>query len=110
MPTPPETIAVCKFTVKKGKERAFGALLGRHFATLSKLGLTATKPHMMYKGTDHRSGRTVFVEIFAWKDLAAPGKAHGMPEVMAVWEPMGAMCESMEFPNVAPFTPPARKR
>jgi hypothetical protein len=23
-----------------------------------------------------------------------------MPEVMAVWEPMGAICESMEFPAV----------
>ena len=29
----------------------------------------------------------------------APGLAHQLPDVMAVWEPMGAICEEMDFPG-----------
>ena len=105
MPKQPETIAVCKFTVKKGKETEFAKLVARHYPAMSKLGLTAKEPHRIFKGTDHKSGRTVFIELFPWKDEQAPEQAHRMPEVMAIWEPMGALCDAMEFPNVAPFDP-----
>jgi hypothetical protein len=110
MPKHPETIAVCKYTVKPGKEAEFEKLLARHYPTMSKLGLTAKQPHQLFRGNDHRSKRTVYVELFPWKDEEAPGRAHRMPEVMAIWEPMGALCEAMEFPNVAPFEPDASAR
>ena len=29
-----------------------------------------------------------------------PNRAHELPAVMAIWEPMGMCCESMEFPYV----------
>jgi hypothetical protein len=109
MPKTPETIAICKYTVKPGKEAAFAKLVSRHYPTMSKLGLTAEQPRALYRGTDHKSGKTVFIEIFPWKDEGCPGRAHRMPEVMAIWEPMGALCEAMEFPNVAPFEPDAAR-
>jgi hypothetical protein len=31
--------------------------------------------------------------------VSSPGLAHELPNVMAVWERMGALCETMEFPN-----------
>ena len=46
------------------------------------------------------------MELLEWCDDGAPDRAHELPEVMAVWEPMGALCESrkgapaMEFPSV----------
>src|SRR5262249_48635156 len=41
----------------------------------------------------------VLVEIFDWKSAASAEVAHRSPEVMAIWEPMGALCEAMEFPH-----------
>jgi hypothetical protein len=61
---------------------------------------------MIYRGLppppgkrgSHDVGPDVIVEIFTWKDARGPEIAHHTPEVMAVWEPMGALCERMEFP------------
>ena len=41
----------------------------------------------------------MYIEIFSWKSPEAPQVAHQTPEVMAVWEPMGAICEHMDFPS-----------
>jgi hypothetical protein len=44
-----------------------------------------------------------------WKDEHGAQRAHELPDVMAVWEPMGKLCEerngrpSMEFPLVEPI-------
>ena len=40
--------------------------------------------------------------IVAERTLMCPPRCR-----MAIWEPMGALCEAMEFPNVAPFEPDA---
>jgi hypothetical protein len=34
-----------------------------------------------------------------WKDEKSPALAHQMASVMAVWEPMGTICDEMEFPS-----------
>ena len=44
-------------------------------------------------------GPSTFVEIFTWKDAKAVEAAHHSPELMKIWEPMGQLCESMEFPH-----------
>jgi hypothetical protein len=38
-----------------------------------------------------------------WRDQDSPAIAHQTPEVMAVWEPMGAICEQMDFPVFEPI-------
>ena len=59
----------------------------------------------VYRGADE-SGGTFFVEILTWRDRESPNRAHEIPAVMAVWEPMGMCCEArlgrpaMEFPEV----------
>ena len=63
----------------------------------------------IFRGTDGTGG-TVFYELFEWRDAEAPNVAHQSPAVMAVWEPMGELCEEregrpkFEFPHVEPVT------
>ena len=99
------SVAICTYRVKGGREGEFLALLQRHWPTLRDLGLAEATPSLVYRGTDE-SGGTVITEILTWKDSAMPKRAHEIPSVMAIWEPMGMCCEArlgrgpMEFPQV----------
>ena len=100
-----DSIVVCTYRVKAGREQEFVELLKRHWPTLMKLGLVDEQPRMALKGRD--SDRTSrFVELFAWKEGGFE-VAHQHPEVLALWEPMEQMCEARgghpatEFPHYA---------
>jgi hypothetical protein len=99
---------ICTYRVKRGAEGEFRELLRRHWPTLQRLGLVTDEPSQVFEGLavkEHHDHAPFFMEIFTWKD-GAWNAAHGHPEVMAVWEPMGALCEerggrpAMEFPHV----------
>jgi hypothetical protein len=98
-------VALCTYRIKRGKEEEFTGLLGRHWPTLRDMELVENTPSQVFRGTDD-SGKTYFVEILTWKDSEMPNRAHELPAVMAVWEPMGMCCEArlgrppMEFPIV----------
>lgn len=84
-------------------------LLTAHYPALKKAGLVTDDAPLVYRGLpsgkpggDHGAEREL-IEIFAWKSEEAPALAHQSPDVMAVWEPMGAICEAMEFPSFAPL-------
>jgi len=100
----PETV-ICHYRVKGGCEEDFLALLQRHRPTLRRLGTVTDEPSRVYRGRDEQ-GRPTFWEIFDWRSAAAFEKAHQHPEVLAIWEPMDALCEprdgrpNMEFPHV----------
>jgi hypothetical protein len=53
---------------KKGRERAFLALLRRHWPALRTAGLAAPARPKAWRATDKRTGRRYYVESFAWKD------------------------------------------
>ena len=100
---------ICRYLVKPGHEAEMEALLAKHWPALHGVGLTTDEPPRIYKGLpspkpggEHGAER-VYVEVFAWKDAAAPQTAHQLPEVMAVWEPMGAVCDDMDFPHYLPL-------
>jgi hypothetical protein len=82
--------------VKKGKEAAFKKILSKHGPTLIKAGLSPKGGPRVWK-SECRGGKTVFLEHMQWKDVTSAHTAHQMPEVMAVWEPMGKLCTGMEF-------------
>lgn len=89
---------LCIYRVKKGKERQFKAVLKEHWPAMKKVGI-ATKVHpQVWRGK--AKGKTVLIELSQWKDAAAIEKAHRLPEIMAVWEPIGNLTESMEFIEV----------
>lgn len=98
-------VAMCTYRIKSGKEEEFVRHLRRHWPTLRDLELVENSQPAIFRGTDD-SGNTYFVEILTWKDGDMPNRAHELPAVMAVWEPMGMCCEArlgrppMEFPIV----------
>ena|SRR5688572_13965675 len=103
--TGPQTV-ICTYRVKPGKEKAFIGLLERHWPTLRRLDLVTKDPAVVYRGRPgapgkeaHAAGPSTFVEIFTWKDAQAVEKAHHSPELLQVWEPMGQLCDSMDFPH-----------
>jgi hypothetical protein len=97
--------AICTYRIKPGKEQDFVRLLARHWPTLRGMELVDDVPSQVFRGTDE-SGGTFFVEILFWKNADMPNRAHELPAVMSIWEPMGQCCESrlgrpaMEFPIV----------
>ena len=97
--------SLCVYRVKPGSESAFEKLLAKHWPTLRRVGLAADTPSTIYRGAEGE-GQPIFVELLHWKDEHGAERAHELPDVMAVWEPMGKLCEaragrpSMEFPLV----------
>jgi hypothetical protein len=98
-------INVCTYKVKPGKEAEMERLLAAHWPTLHRVGLVTDEKAVVYRGLpsgkpgDTHGASSTYLEIFSWKDEKASGVAHQSPEVMAVWEPMGALCEHMDFPS-----------
>lgn len=93
-------ITLCRYWVKPEKEAEFRKLLERHWPTFHQLGLVAdAPPHLIFRGQDKERG-VFYVETFPWKDGEAAQRAHSLPEVASIWEPMGECCSSMEFPSV----------
>jgi hypothetical protein len=102
------SVAICTYRIRTGKEDEFISLLRRHWPTLRDLGMVEEQPSLVFRGTDE-SGGTVITEILTWKNGDMPNRAHEVPAVMALWEPMGMCCEArlgrppMEFPEFRPI-------
>jgi hypothetical protein len=103
-------MVICRYTLKPGGEPAMLRLLARHWPTLHRAGLVTDEPSRVFrsvaaapeKSAEHGGAGGVLVEIFTWKSGASAARAHERPEVMAIWEPMGALCQAMEFPHFEP--------
>jgi hypothetical protein len=99
-----ETV-ICHYRVTAGNEARFETLLTEHWPTLRRLGLVTDTPPQQFRGLEQDNGAPIYFEIFDWRDGAVE-RAHEHPEVMAIWEPMDALCEirgskpNMEFPHV----------
>src|SRR5688572_11598045 len=76
------------YRAKKGHEDELEVLVRGHGPLMERIGLCGPKPAEVWRTVD-RQGNVAFVEHFQWKDAQAPQTAHQLPEVMAVWEPMG---------------------
>ena len=93
---------LCRYRVKSGQAEAFAEMLGRHWQTLHNAGLATDEPARLLRAGD-KAGNVAFIETFSWKNEDAVQTAHESPEVMSLWEPMGSLCEDMEFWNVDVF-------
>ena len=96
---------MCVYQVKNDAEAAFTELLNTHWPALHELELVTDDKPLIYKGKN-ADGSLFFTEILTWRDEAGPERAHELAEVMAIWEPMGQLCEdrdgkpAMDFPIV----------
>jgi hypothetical protein len=95
MTAPKSVTMLVTYTPKPGSESELLRLVKKHWPTLRQLGLVTSTPGRVWRGTDKRSGRASFVEIFDWADDSASETAHQTPEVMAIWETMGPLLEGM---------------
>ena len=87
---------LCIYRVKDGKADEFRALLEKHWTTLASVGLVSEEPARWYVA-ESKQQKKCFIEMFQWKDAKASDTAHELPEVMAIWEPMGTLTDDMEF-------------
>ena len=95
-------VVLCTYRVMVGMEEQFERLLAQHGPTLRRLGLVTNTPSQILCRRD--GAGLVYVEIFEWTSDDAATKAAEVPDVIAVWEPMAALCEArdglpgLEFP------------
>jgi quinol monooxygenase YgiN len=105
----PPVDMLCYYKVDSKDEAAFTRLLEQHWPTLLKLGLATDKPATVFRSKD-KAGNIVFVEYYQWVDADAPRVAHQTPDLMQVWEPMGALTQGkMEFWQMTPVPMPFAK-
>ncbi len=90
------------YSPKKGKEKEFLSLLKKHWPALRHAGLVSPEPARVWRAVDKRTARVYFVETFQWKSVRASDIAHRTPSVMAIWEPMGPLLESMQLARITP--------
>lgn len=99
MASPRPVRMLCTYRVKRGREAAFLRLLSRHWPTLRRAGLATSEPARVLRCRGKRGG-TFFVETFSWAHAGASGAAHESRAVMAVWGPMEALLDGMDFAEV----------
>jgi hypothetical protein len=106
MTNTPETV-ICRYSLKPGAEPEMLRLLAAHWPALHRAGLVTDEPSRVFRAlpdTKRSAGSAdLLVEIFTWRSGRSAERAHELPEIMAIWEPMGALCASMEFPHFEPL-------
>ncbi len=80
---------------KDGRENDLLAILKKHAPALRAAKLADREPAKLFHAADKRTGRTTFVERFAWADETASSRAHHNKKVQAVWGAMDGVLEDM---------------
>ena len=104
MTTTPPVRMLCTYRPRKGKEKELLSLVKNNWTTFKRAGLVTKDRAIVYRATDKKSGRVYFVESFSWMNGEASDAAHRNPEVMAVWDAMGALLEGMELASIEPIS------
>lgn len=96
-------VVVCTYRVQDGEGARFERLLELHTPTLRRLGLITDYPVQVLRetGGDHPA----YVEVFEWSSEDAADRASEVPEVIAIWEPMAALCEARDGHSGLEFAP-----
>jgi hypothetical protein len=74
-------ITVAAYKPKAGKERDLLAVIAERLPLLRRLGLATERKHLVM-----RSASGVYIEVSEWVSDEAIQRAHGMPEVLALWQ------------------------
>ena len=90
-------LTLVEYIPKSGWEEPLLDLVRQHWPTLRELGLATSSPAEVFRATDKRTGEVALLELFEWADRTSSETAHQLPEVTAVWEPMGRLLDSMEL-------------
>jgi len=88
-------MVIAAYKPKPGFEAALLALTIEHVPYLRALGLVTDRPPLAMRAKDG-----TILEVFEWRDEGT-ARAHGMPEIHALWEKYGAVCEYVPLRNLA---------
>jgi hypothetical protein len=88
-------VIVC-YRAKAGQQEALRSLVATHVATLRSIGLVTDRPPMAMEAADG-----TVVEVFEWASAEAIAGAHAHPEVLAMWEAFGRVCDYVPIAQVA---------
>lgn len=99
-------IVIAAYRPKPGQDAALLDLTKDHVPYLRRLGLVTDRPALAMRNRDG-----VVLEVFEWRDGAVDA-AHKMPEIHALWEKYGAVCDYTKLTDLpeaadlfAMFTP-----
>ena len=97
--------SLCIYRVKSGRKPLFEECWQSTGPRCAEWGCGSRRAAYDLPG-DGQAGRTAFCRTSDLEGRRRPNIAHEIPDVMAVWEPMGTLCEPrdgrppMEFPHV----------
>ncbi len=80
-------MVIVAYRPKPGKEDELLALTRDHVPELRRLGLATDRATLAMRSKDG-----IIVEVFEWQD-GAINTAHTNPDVLAMWERYGAVCD-----------------
>jgi hypothetical protein len=88
-------MVIAAYMPKPGCEVALLALTVEHVPYLRTLGLVTDRPHLAMRAKDG-----TIVEVFEWRD-GGTARAHEMPEIHALWQKFGAVCDYVPLLSLA---------
>ncbi len=90
---------IAAYRPKPGLAADLLALVREHLPILRREGLaTATAPVVL------RADDGTLLEIFDWVSEEAVGRAHESPQILALWERFGAVCDYVKLAELAEST------
>ena len=88
-------MVIAAYRPKPGHEAALLELARDHTPFLQRLGLATDRPATLMQAKDG-----TIVEVFEWHD-GAVATAHEHPQVLALWEQYGAVCDYVPLTELA---------
>jgi hypothetical protein len=80
-------MVIAAYKPKPGKDAELLALTREHVPYLRRLDLVTDRPAIVMQAQDG-----TILEVFEWREGAVE-RAHAMPEIHALWEKYGAVCD-----------------
>ena len=88
-------MVISAYRPKPGKDAELLVLARDHTPFLQRLGLATDRPATLMRAKDG-----TILEVFEWHD-GAVAKAHEHPQVLALWEAYGAVCDYVPLHEIA---------
>ncbi|MFZ5748107.1 MAG: hypothetical protein ACOY45_10700 [Pseudomonadota bacterium] len=88
-------VVIVAYRPKPGCEEALLALARAHVPRLQALGLATDRAPVLMRGEGG-----VVIEVFEWAD-GGIDRAHGLPEVQAMWQRYAEVCDYVPLASVA---------
>jgi hypothetical protein len=90
---------IAAYRPKPGQSDALLALVREHVPILRRAGMATEVPPVVLKAADG-----TLLEIFDWVSEQAVARAHESPEIQALWERFGAVCDYVKLGELAEST------